>query len=101
MHNAKSMLVEQRVELSAKGGEEARLHLDELAIGTNEIDHKAAKRNLEAITRPCKDRLNRRVQRTLTDHADPGHPLPAKDAPGEPGGDPHAECEDGMAFRPA
>jgi hypothetical protein len=73
MHDAKSMLVQQRVELSAKGTEAARLHLDELSIGTKQIDHKPAERNLEPVTRRRKDRLDRRVQRTFTDHADPGH----------------------------
>jgi hypothetical protein len=87
MHDAKPMLVQQRVELSAKGAEAARLHLDELAVSTNEIDHEPAQRNLEPITRPRKDRLDRCVQRTFTDHADPGPPPQAKAASGEHDGD--------------
>ena len=71
MHDTKTMLIKQRIELSAQSAEPAGLHLDEFAISTNEMDHEPAKRRLNAIARSRKEGLDRRVQRTFPDHPDP------------------------------
>ena len=42
VHDANTMLIKQRIELPAQGREAARLHLDQLAIGTNQVDHELA-----------------------------------------------------------
>ncbi len=73
MDDAEPMLVEQRVELGAKGRERARLHLDELAVGADEIDHEPAEGDLEPITRTRHELLDRGVQRALAQHPDARH----------------------------
>ncbi|HEY3944558.1 MAG TPA: hypothetical protein VGL78_04970 [Solirubrobacteraceae bacterium] len=51
VHDAKPVLVKQRVELRAQGSKAARLHLDELAIRTNQIDHEPVERHLQPVAR--------------------------------------------------
>ncbi len=46
VHDPKPVLIKQRIELGTQRRETPRLHLDELAIHTNEIDHEATNRYL-------------------------------------------------------
>ena len=68
-----AVLVEQRVELLAECGEASRLHLDQLAVGANEVDHEPSYWHLEAVAGLRQRRLYRGVQRALTQHADTRH----------------------------
>jgi hypothetical protein len=53
VHYPKPVLVKQRVKLGTQGRKTPGLRLDELAIGTNEIDHEATDRHLQAVSRLC------------------------------------------------
>ena len=73
MHDPDAVLVEQGVELLAERAERARLHLDQLAVGTHEVDHEPPDRDLQAVARLGQQRLHRGVKRTLTHHPDGRH----------------------------
>jgi hypothetical protein len=68
-----AVLVEQRVELPAERAEAACLHLDQFAVGTDEVDHEPSHRHLEAVARLRQRRLDRSVQRAFTHHPDARH----------------------------
>ena len=68
-----AVLVEQRVELGAERAEAARLHLDQLAVGADEVDHEPSNRHLEAVARLRQHSLDRGVQRAFTHHPDTRH----------------------------
>lgn len=83
VHDAKPVLVKQRVKLRAQGAKAARLHFDELAIGTNQIDHEPADRHLQPVTRLRQYRLDRSLQRPFAHDPmlDTTHRLAARSAP--------------------
>ena len=54
------------VELHAERTEATRLHLDQLAVGTDEVDDEPAHRHLQAVARLGQQRLHGRVKWTLT-----------------------------------
>ena len=80
MHNPKPVLVKQRVQLGAQRAEPPGLHLDELSVSAHDVNHEPADRHLHLVTRRRQHRLDRRVQRALTQHPDPGHPHRLKEA---------------------
>ncbi len=73
MDDPKPVPVEQRVKLRPQRRETTRLHLDQLAVRTNQIDHKTTDRQLEPVPRPRQHRLDRSMQRTLAQHPDVRH----------------------------
>ena len=85
VHDPDPVLVEQGVELVAERAEAARLHLDQLAVGTHEVDHEPSHRHLQAVARLGQQRLHRGVKRTLTQHPDTRdhHPRPNVPHPGD------------------
>jgi hypothetical protein len=60
----------------------ARLHLDELAIRTNQIDHEPVDRHLQPVTRLRQYRLDRSMQRPFAHHPDVRHDAQARRALG-------------------
>jgi len=73
VHDPDPVIVEQRVELPAERTEATRLHLDQLAVGTDEVDDEPAHRHLQAVARLGQQRLDRGVKRTLTQDPDARH----------------------------
>ena len=67
------VLVEQCVELGSERAEAPCLHLDQLAVGADEVDHEPSDRHLESVARLRERRLDRGVQRALTHHPDTRH----------------------------
>lgn len=68
-----AVLVEQRVELVGERTETPGLHLDQLAVSTDEVDHEPSHRHLQAVARLGQQSLHRGVKRTLTHHPDTRH----------------------------
>ena len=82
VHDTDTMLVKQRIELPAQGREAARLHLDQLAISTNQVDHEPADRHLKPVTRLRQHRFDRTMQRPFALHPDARHGTQARRARG-------------------
>jgi hypothetical protein len=74
VHDPKTVLVEQRIELRRQRCETTRLHLDQLAVRTNQIDDETIDRHLQPVTWARQHLLDRSVQRTLAQHPDVRHP---------------------------
>ena len=55
------MLVEQRVELGAERSKAAGLHLHQLAVGADDVDHEPADRYLQPVARRGQYRLDRGI----------------------------------------
>jgi hypothetical protein len=53
----------------AECAEAFRLHLDELAVRADQVDHERSDRHLEAAAGLRKQRLDRGVKRAFTHHA--------------------------------
>ena len=70
VHDPDAVLVKQHVELFAERAEPPRLHLDQLSVSTDEVNHEPSHRHLKAVARFGEQRLNRRVKRALTQHPD-------------------------------
>ena len=70
MHDPKTVLVKQRVELGPQWAKAAGLYLDELSVSTDEVDHEPADRHLHPVTRRRQHRLDCGVQRAFAEHAD-------------------------------
>jgi hypothetical protein len=68
-----AVLVEQRVELLTECAEVANLHLDQLAVRTDQVDHEPSHRHLDAVARLRQQRLHGSVERPLTHHPDRRH----------------------------
>ena len=62
-----------RVELPAERAEAPCLHLDQLTVRADEVDHEPPDWHLQAVTRSRQSLLDRGVQRTFTHHADTRH----------------------------
>jgi hypothetical protein len=73
VHDSDAVLVEQRVELLAERAEPARLDLDQLAVGADEVHHESTDGHLEAVTRLREQGLHGGVQRTFAHDADARH----------------------------
>ena len=73
VHDPHPVFVEQRVELPAERAEPSGLHLDQLTVGTDEVDHESTHRHLDAVARLGQQRLHRGVERTLTHNPDGRH----------------------------
>jgi len=71
--DADAMPVEQGVELATQGAKSPRLHLDELAVGTHEIDHEAGYRYLQAVAGLGQQSLHRGMQRPFAHDPDARH----------------------------
>jgi hypothetical protein len=69
----KPVLIQQRIKLRPQRREATGLHLDQLAICTNQIDHETTDRYLEPVSRACQQGLDGSVQRTLAHHPDIRH----------------------------
>ena len=73
VHDPNAVLVKQRVELGAERTETPRLHLDQLAVGTDEVDHEPPHRHLQTVARLGQQSLHRGVKRPLAHHPDTRH----------------------------
>lgn len=81
MHDPKPVLIEQPVKLRPQRRETARLHLDQLAVRTNQIDHETTDRDLQPVPGARQHRLDRSMQRTLAQHPDARHGQSVRDSP--------------------
>ena len=73
VHDPHTVLVQQRVELVAERPEASGLDFDQLAVGTEEVDHEPADRRLEAVARLGQQRLYGSMKRALAQHPDARH----------------------------
>jgi hypothetical protein len=73
VHDPNPVLVKQRIELGAERAEAAGLHLNELSIGADDVDHEASDWHLQTVTWLRQHRLERSVERSLADHPDARH----------------------------
>ena len=73
MHDPHAVVVQQRVELPAQRTEVAGLDLDELAVGSDDVDDEPAHRHLEPIARLGEQLLHGGVERALAQDADGRH----------------------------
>ena len=73
VHDPDAVIVQQRVELLAERAEPAGLHLDQLPVRADQVDHEPPHRDLETVARLREQLLHGGMERTLAHHPDIGH----------------------------
>ncbi len=73
-----SVAVKQGVELGPQWAKGTGLNLYELSVGTHEVNHEPADRDLQPVIRPRQHRLERSVQWALAQHANARHATEGK-----------------------